>query len=133
MVDIPRSFVSKGLSIMGVKKQYTVQAKKTAMRYAVLNLCVQILLLLIITQCVWLARMEVHTLTQANRHIFLLLPAYEKTVNLFFQKPQLVHFLSPFVWPYLPYAVLVLLLSFAFSYCASRALKKGICMENRCV
>ena len=118
---------------MRLKKQYTIQAKKTATRYAVLNLCIQVLLLLIIVQCVWLARMRVHTLTQANQHTFLLLPAYEKTVHFFFQKPPLVHLLNPFVWPYVPYAVLVLLLSFVFSYRASRALKKGICREDPCV
>ena len=52
------------------KKEYTEQAKKTAARYGFVNLCLNILLLVVIVQCVWLARMGVHTFTQAKQHIF---------------------------------------------------------------
>ena len=115
---------------MSASKQYTAEAKKTATRYALFNVCLQILLLVIIVQCVWLARMGVHSLTQAKQHVFLLLPAYEKAVYFFLQKSDFFQGLSPFVWPYVPYVFLILFASFVFSYRASRALKKSITKEN---
>jgi hypothetical protein len=107
------------------KKTYNEQAKQTAARYALGNLGLQVLLLGVIVQCVWLARMGVRTLVQAHQHIFLLLPGYDKLVHFFFKKPALVHMISPFVWPYVPFVGLILLASFLLSYRASRALKRG--------
>lgn len=111
-------------------KQYTPEAKQTAGRYALGNLCLQILLLAIIVQCVWLARMGVYTLAQAHEHLFLTLPGYDRMVHFISSKPNLVHALSPFVWPYVPFVVIVLLASFVLSYRASRALKRGRIIIN---
>lgn len=107
------------------KKEYSEQAKKTAARYGFANLCLNILLLVVIVQCVWMARMGVNSFTLAKQHIFLMLPAYQKMVHFFFMKPKLVHLLSPYVWPYVPYIIVILLANFFFSYRASRALKRG--------
>jgi hypothetical protein len=110
---------------MPLKKQYNAQAKKTATRYALANLCLHVLLLTVILQCVWLARMGVKSLAQAQQHIFFGVPAYTESVHYFFSSPKLVHLLSPFVWPYVPYIVLIVLASFLFSFKSSRALKRG--------
>jgi hypothetical protein len=112
------------MPLKSAKKEYTAQAKQIATRYALGNLALQVLLLLIIIQCVWMARMGVHTLVEAHSRIFLTLPGYEKMVHFFLQKPKLVHALSPFVWPYVPFIALILLVNFYFSYRASRALNK---------
>lgn len=115
------------------RKEYSASAKKTAARYALANLCLHILLLAVIVQCVWLGRMGAHSLAQARQHIFLAVPAYEKFVHYFFQHPKLVHMLNPFVWPYVPYVILVVLANFVFSYRSSRALKRGrIDGESQC-
>lgn len=108
------------------KKQYSPEAKQKAARYAFANFCVQLLLLAIIVQCVWLGRMGVHTLAQAHQHLFLSLPVYDKMVHFFFAQPKLAQALNPLVWPYVPFLLICLLANFLLSYRASRVLRNGL-------
>ena len=108
-----------------MKKEYSSRAKSIATGYALANLCLHILLLVVIIQCVWLAKMGVHSFAAAKAHIFLPIPAYKSMVEFVLAKPSWVGFLNPYVWPYVFYVALVLVGNGIFSFKASRVLKRG--------
>lgn len=107
------------------KKTYATESKKKATGYALMNLLLHIILLGLIVQCVWLARMGAKTLVEAKMHIFIQFPNYDALVGWVKLHPALTKLLNPLIWPYVVAIVLVLMLNAFFSIRAARALAKG--------
>ena len=108
-----------------MKKRYSEESKKKATWLAVGNLVLHVLLLGIIIQCVWMARMGVHSMAAAKDHLFFPYPGYEHLVQIAMNHYTAASILSPYVWPFIPIVCLVFMLNCFFSLKASRILKRG--------
>ena len=109
---------------MNTRFSLNSDARRKVIACALGNLCLHIVLLLIIVQCVWLARMAAITAVEAKSHIFLSVPAYDMLISFFESHPTWRLGVNPYVCPYAMYAILVLVGNGIFSFKASRVIRQ---------
>lgn len=105
-------------------RQWSTGSRRKVMLYALGNLCLHILLVAIIIQCVWLARMGVTTQAEAITHIFLPVPAYNALISSFQAHESWRFGVDLYVCPYVLCVLVVLIGNAIFSFKASRIVQR---------